>query len=146
VINAGQSITAKYTFSMSAVDFSEDPNVGFYINAASGFIVSINNNAFSWSSTNTRIQVDSIGNPDRLIILGFPVIGTLVFGNTPDDIGLSYGDYSVVGNFLDNSTDIPTSGFLGLEGVILVQYYDINSGGEFVDTKIFFKTTSASVY
>ncbi|MDA3787939.1 MAG: hypothetical protein PF503_05555 [Desulfobacula sp.] len=148
VLELGQSVYATYTFNLPAVDFSEDTNVGFYREATSNFSVSINKGAFVWDSTGASIQVDSIDRSDRLIVITgapiAPVTGTLVFGNIPS-YQLVYGEGNPsLGKFLNNTTDIPSSGFLGLVGSIVVQYNDINAENEFVDTDIFFTTTSVS--
>jgi hypothetical protein len=83
---------------------------------------------------------------DRLIVITggpiAPVTGSLVFGNVPS-YELVYGE-PYLREFLNEKTDIPYSGFLGLEGSIVVQYNDINAENEFVDTDIFFTTTSIS--
>ena len=147
VIEAGQSVYATYTFNLPAVDYSSDPNVGFYRSATINFRVSINKGEFVWDSTGASIQVDSIARCDRLIIITgdpiAPVTGTLVFGNIPS-YQLVYGEEPYIGDFLNNKTDIPSSISLGLAGSIVVQYNDINDGNEFVDTDILFTTTSVS--
>ncbi|NDY94401.1 M12 family metallo-peptidase [Wenzhouxiangella limi] len=149
IIQEGDSVEVQYTFNWPAEDFSDDPNVGWYREAVVDFRVLItgsNGYSYSWNSPGASVQVDSLDRLDRLIVITggpiAPVFGTPVFGNTPS-YQLVYGN-PYDGPFLGESIDIPTSGFLGLRGSIVIQYNDANASGEFVNTRIIFTTTSVS--
>lgn len=126
IIQAGNIVEARYTYSLPAQDSSDDPDVGFFTDAIIDFRVDIKDDEtylYSWSSSGAGVKVDNIGRLDRLIISPgepiAPVAGAPVFGNTIS-YQLVYGE-PCVGEFLGENTDIPASGFLWLAGSIVVQ-------------------------